>query len=109
MDKPEVRHTKAIAYKIRNIAEQLMNNMDSVWQEDDRTLGQHSVNPVGDGTLISGVKARFTHDSGYGVLDYTDKIQAVLTDMLPLLDEMEKERLEHEQSLKTDGSLFDER
>lgn len=96
MTEQQARHAIAIAEKIERVANALASNMESLASTPIRDLLQFYVNPVGDGKHISGLKARFNHDSGYGVQDYLEQIQTILRDMLPTLDELEKERLDNE-------------
>jgi gas vesicle protein len=73
MDKQQIRHSKAMASKIKQHAQQIVNEMSSI---ERISIDDFKNVPV------TNLANRFTHDMGYGVQDRLDAIERVISDMI---------------------------
>jgi hypothetical protein len=73
MKKEEIRHSKAMARKIADYAHSIEMAMVNI---------EHGSKTDLENVPVENIINRFQHDSGYGVLDYVQAIQQVVTDMI---------------------------
>lgn len=77
MNDAQVRHAKAMARKIREHAQAIVNEMSLL----------ESVSPYDmAGVPLNNIVRRFTHDTGYGVQDRMEAIESIIREMLPDLE-----------------------
>ncbi len=77
MNVSQARHAKAMARKIREHAQAIVDAMSSI--EHVSVIDAKNV-------PVSNIRQRFTHDMGFGVQDHTSAIEDVITDTLPDLE-----------------------
>lgn len=77
MDKEQLRHCKRMASKVRSCAERIVSEMQALERSSEQDVRN---------VPLTNIVNRFGHDSGFGVQDNIDAMEAVIRDMLPTLE-----------------------